>query len=68
MSSTELENFENGILPSSLSDIITVDPITGNFVSKKYSDIVIGTIYDVFDAVEERLNDLEAFDNNLDSE
>jgi hypothetical protein len=36
MSSTELENFENGILPSSLSDIITVDPITGNFVSKKY--------------------------------
>jgi hypothetical protein len=51
-----------------LSDIITVDPITGNFVSKKYWDIVIGTIYDVFDAVEERLNDLEAFDNNLDSE
>ena len=48
MSSSDFENFEDGELPSSLTDIIMVDPKTGNFVSKEYPDIVIGTIYDVF--------------------
>jgi hypothetical protein len=59
MSSSDFENFEDGELPSSLTDIIMVDPKTGNFVSKEYPDIVIGTIYDVFDAREEYLNRTE---------
>jgi hypothetical protein len=46
----DFEDFEDGDLPSSLLDIIDIDPKTGNFVSKKYNDIIIGTIYDVFDA------------------
>jgi hypothetical protein len=61
MSSSDFENFEDGELPSSLTDIIMVDPKTGNFVSKEYPDIVIGTIYDIFDAIEERANEMELF-------
>lgn len=59
MTSAEFDDFEDGILPPSLASIITVDAITGNFVSKEYPDIVIGTIYDVFDAKEEYLNRME---------
>ena len=64
MSSSDFENFEDGELPSSLTDIIMVDPKTGNFVSKEYPDIVIGTIYDVFDAKEEYLNRVESWEEN----
>ena len=42
---------EEGVLPSKLEKIIDVDPITGNFVSKEYPDIVIGSISDMIDAV-----------------
>ena len=48
----DFEKFEEGELPSSLNSIIEVDPTTGKFVSKKYKDIVIGTINDVLDAKE----------------
>ena len=61
MSNSDFEKFEDGELPSSLTDIIMVDPKTGNFVSKEYPDIVIGTIYDIFDAIEERSNEMELF-------
>ena len=50
MDTEDFENFEDGELPKSLSDIIELDPQTNNFVSKEYPDIVIGTIYDVLDA------------------
>jgi hypothetical protein len=46
-------------LLQSLSSIITIDPKTGNFVAKDYTDIVIGTIYDVFDARDEYINRME---------
>ena len=61
MSGSDFENFEDGELPTSLTDIIMVDPKTGMFVSKEYPDIVIGTIYDVFDAREEYLNRSETW-------
>jgi hypothetical protein len=61
MSSSDFENFEDGELPSSLTDIIMVDPKTGNFVSKEYPDIVIGTLYDVFDAFEEHSKEMELY-------
>ena len=48
LSTSDIENFEDGELPTSLSNIITVDPINGNFVAIEYPDIVIGTIYDIF--------------------
>lgn len=58
----EIEDFENGVLPSQINSIIMIDPVTGYFVSKDYPDIVIGTIYDVFDAIENRIHEMEAFD------
>ena len=61
LSTSDIENFEDGELPTSLSNIITVDPINGNFVAIEYPDIVIGTIYDIFDAIEERSNEMELF-------
>ena len=61
MTSSDFDNFDDGELPTSLTDIIMVDPKTGNFVSKEYNDIVIGTIYDIFDAREEYLNRPEAW-------
>ena len=61
MTSSDFDKFDDGERPTSLTDIIMVDPKTGNFVSKEYNDIVIGTIYDVFDAREEYLNRSEAW-------
>ena len=50
LSSEEIDAFtEEGILPDSLSKIIQIDPVTSNFVSKEYPDIVIGTIYDILE-------------------
>lgn len=62
LSTSDIEDFEEGNLPSSLNNIIMVDPITGHFVSKEYPDVVIGTIYDIFDAIEERNNERELFE------
>jgi hypothetical protein len=61
MSASDIENFEDGDLPASLNSIIIVDPQTGNFVSKMYPDIIIGTIYDIFDAIEDKVNEQELF-------
>lgn len=66
MSGSDFDDFEDGVLPSSLNSIIMVDPVTGSFVSKDYPDIVIGTIYDVFDAKEEYYNRLELMDDSED--
>jgi hypothetical protein len=62
MSADMLEDFEEGILPPSLSAIIELDPKIGAFVAKDYPDIIIGTIYDVYDAIEETADDEEEFD------
>lgn len=47
---------EDGELPAELEKIVDVDPQTNNFVSKEYPDIIIGTIYDIFDAMNYRLS------------
>ena len=59
MTSEMFEDFEGGVLPNTLTPIIDVDPKTGNFVSKEYPDIVIGTIYDVYDAMEDKFDEEE---------
>jgi hypothetical protein len=52
MTMDEIELLEDeGKLPSKLEKIIDIDPVTGNFVSKEYPDIVIGTVADMLDAV-----------------
>jgi len=50
----DFEKFEDGELPKKIDDLIDIDPKTGNFVHKEYTDITIGTIYDVFDAMENK--------------
>ena len=45
----DIENFYDGVLPSSLAKIVEIDPLTNNFVSKEHPDIVIGTIYDILE-------------------
>ena len=57
----DFDNFEDGELPDSLTSIIAIDPKTGHFVCKNYTDITIGTIYDVFDAMEEHMSRMEAW-------
>lgn len=62
MSSDVFDDFESGELPASLTSIIDIDPKTGNFVAKEYPDIVIGTIYDVYDAMESKMDEEEPFE------
>lgn len=50
------EKIEEGELPPQLEKIVDIDPQTNNFVSKEYPDIIIGTIYDLFDAMDYRLS------------
>lgn len=59
MSSDEFEKFYEGELPKKLIEFIELNPSTGDFVSKEYPDIIIGTINDVLDAEEYRANMLE---------
>lgn len=50
LSSDEINAFiEDGELPKSLSKIIDIDPKSNNFISKNYSDIVIGSITDIIE-------------------
>jgi DNA polymerase elongation subunit (family B) len=61
LTSSDIDNFEDGELPSSLASIIMVDPQTGNFVDKVHTEVVIGTIYDIYDAIENKVSYMEAF-------
>lgn len=67
MTLDEIEDFEDGDMPKAMLEIVDVDPITGKFMSKEYKDIVIGTILDVLDAKEEKINALE-FENEVEAE
>jgi len=52
MSGDDFEKFSEGELPKNLAEFIELNPETGDFVSREYPDIVIGTINDVLDAEE----------------
>lgn len=53
LSKDEIVSFcEEGEMPNTISKIIDVDPVTGNFVSKNYPDIKIGSIDDILDRYE----------------
>lgn len=47
----EISLFEDeGEIPKEILKICDVDPITGNFVSKRYKEVVIGSIYNILEA------------------
>ena len=52
MSDSDVEDFTDGVLPSDLDKIIELEPETGNFISKQYPDVIIGSIHDIFEKVE----------------
>lgn len=52
MSDSDVEDFTDGVLPSGLDKIIELEPETGNFISKQYPDVIIGSIHDIFEKVE----------------
>ena len=54
---------EDGDIPSEILKIVDIDPKTGNFVSKNYKEIVIGSMYDILEARQDyeltQINDSE---------
>lgn len=49
----EVDKFEDdGKIPSNIEKLVTLDPVTNNFMSKEYPDVIIGTMYDIMDAYE----------------
>lgn len=50
MSNEDIDKFiEDGELPSKLFDIVDIDAVTANFVSKRYPDITIGHLSDILE-------------------
>jgi hypothetical protein len=46
----EIDSFEEeGNIPSEILKIVDIDPKTGNFVSKTYPNVIIGTMYDILE-------------------
>ena len=68
ITSEEYDAIEDGKIPSSIEKIADIDPVTFNFVSKEYPDVVLGTIYDIMDAQqfqrEKRTSAIEATVND----
>ena len=58
LTSEDIDNFiDNGEVPVEILKIATLKPDTMELVSKKYPDVVIGTIYDILDVSEKCIND-----------
>lgn len=43
------ELIEDGTLPDSISKLVDIDPLTNNLISKKFENVVLGTINDIID-------------------
>ena len=41
---------ENGNLPTELLKIVDLDPLSNNLISKKYKNVIMGTLHDIEDA------------------
>ena len=53
LTSDEIDEFiEEGTIPKDILKIVDLNPTTMEFVSKRYNDIVIGTIYDISDMLD----------------
>ena len=48
LTSEEVDKFiEEGEMPASILQIVDIDPTSNNFLSKNYSDVVLGCITDI---------------------
>lgn len=50
---------ENGKLPRSIDKLVYVDPVTGYFMDRTYTDVKIGSIYDIIEYMELSGEDFE---------
>lgn len=58
LTSADLTKFsEDGILPNSILSIVDEDANSNNFMSKKYPNVVIGNLRDIFDKIIENNED-----------
>lgn len=65
MSISDIESMlDDGNIPASLMKLANVNVETGNFMCKDYSDVVIATINDIVDVLEEKQAE---FENNMDA-
>ena len=56
LSSDDIDSFiEDGEIPKSILKIVDLNPTTMEFVSKQYNDVVIGSIYDILDVSENKV-------------
>ena len=56
MNSDDIDSFiEDGEIPKSILKIVDLNPTTMEFVSKQYNDVVIGSIYDILDVSENKV-------------
>lgn len=60
LSISEIDDLlEEGVVPISISKLSNVDPITGNFVCKEYPDVVLSTLANIVDVLEDKKQSLE---------
>ena len=52
----DLDEIEDGVLPSAIEKLVVLDPKTSRLMSKEFDDVVIATIYDLFDLREYLIN------------
>ena len=52
----DLDEIEDGVLPSAIEKLVVLDPKTSRLMSKEFDDVVIATIYDLFDLREYLMN------------
>ena len=56
LNSDDIDSFiEDGEIPKSILKIVDLNPTTMEFVSKQYNDVVIGSIYDILDVSENKV-------------
>lgn len=54
LTKNEIDNFiEDGDVPSNILKFVNLNPLTMEFVSKKFDDVVIGCVYDIIDIADE---------------
>lgn len=59
LTNEEVDAFiEDAVIPKSIDLIVKVDPMSNNFISKKYEDVIIGTINDIIDKKYESIMDV----------
>ena len=62
LSISDIDNLlDDGIVPDSLSKLANINPTTGDFVCKEYPDVVLATLANLVDLLEEKEKQINEF-------